>query len=119
MQAPSPSLALRVWRITGRPRSAASVQLRLQRALLLLVLHALPVIVQPDLADCHDLAVPSQIAQLDSAFGAVVRAVVRVNAKRRVNVRMAVGKRQDPAAGIQVDCRVNDPGYPGLQPPVR
>ena len=115
VQAGSPSLALRVWRITGRCSSPARPSWLRSRA------SArdppLPVIVQPDLADRDDFGMLRKVTQRGEALAIEARAVIRVDAERRVHVRVPLGQRQDPAAGVQVDGWIDQPGDAGLRGP--
>ena len=87
--------------------------MRTQRALLLIVRHLLPVIVQPDLADGHHFRMLCQHPQLRQGRIVEIAAIVRMHADGRVDVRIPICQGQHPAARRQVDGRIDDDLDPG------
>jgi hypothetical protein len=80
---------------------------------LLVVRHLIPVVVQSDLADGHNFRVLREFSKSDHRPIVEAGAVIGMNTYGRVNVRKLVRQRHGPAAGIQVNGRIDDDPHPG------
>ena len=103
--------------MTGRSNSAASANWARQRPPLLIHRDLVPVVVQPDLTDGDHLGMVRQITQLRHGVVIEVGAVVRMNAHRCVDVRVAFGQGQHPVTRVQINGGIDDQPHPRLSGP--
>jgi len=92
----------------GQSQLARQRQLRGQRALLLVVTHLLPVIVQSDLADGDHLRVLRHVPQRCQRLVVEVSAVVWVDPQRGIDGRIAIRQGKHALARVQVDGRIDE-----------
>ena len=89
-------------------------ELGLKRGLLLVVRHALPVVVQTDLADGHDLWMLRQFAKLGQCVLVEAGCVVGMHPDLRVHAGVTFGQFNGPPAAVQVSRRIDNHRHTGI-----